>query len=56
MLQVVGVLKSNPPDKEYAELLRWCTNNMKPGAEKLLRAYAEAPDALDKLIDNAKHD
>ena len=37
MLQVVGVLKSNPPDREYAELFRWCTNNMKPGAEKLLR-------------------
>ena len=29
---------------------------MKPGAEKLLRGYTEAPDALDKLIDNAKHD
>ncbi|MGA8919743.1 MAG: hypothetical protein WB540_13505, partial [Pseudolabrys sp.] len=56
MLQVVAVLKSNPPDKEYAELFRWCTNNMKPGAEKLLRGYAQAPDALDKLIDNAKHD
>jgi hypothetical protein len=56
MLQVVGVLKSKPPDKEYAELFRWCTNNMKPGAEKLLRGYAEAPDALDKLIDSAKHD
>jgi hypothetical protein len=56
MLQVVGVLKSRPPDKEYAELFRWCTSNMKPGAEKLLRGYTEAPDALDKLIDNAKHD
>jgi len=56
MLQVVAVLKSKPPDKEYAELFRWCTNNMKPGAEKLLRGYAEAPEALDKLIDNAKHD
>ena len=56
MLQVVGVLKSNPPDKEYAELFRWCTNNMKPAAEKMLRAYAEAPDAFDKLIDNAKHE
>ena len=56
MLQVVAVIKSNPPDKEYAELFRWCTNNMKPAAEKLFRGYAQAPDALDKLIDNAKHD
>lgn len=56
MLQIVRVLKSNPPDKEYAELLRWCTNNMKPAAEKLVRAYADAPGAYDKLIDAAKHD
>ena len=56
MLQVVRVLKSNPPDKEYAELFRWCTNNMKPAAEKLVRAYADAPGAFDKLIDNAKHE
>jgi hypothetical protein len=56
LLQVVAVLRSNPPDKEYAELLRWCINNMKPGAEKLIRAYADAPGALDKLIDSAKHD
>jgi hypothetical protein len=56
MLQVVRVLKSNPPDKEYAELFRWCTNNMKPAAEKLLRAYADAPGAFDNLIDNAKHE
>ena len=56
MLQVVRVLKSNPPDKEYAELFRWCTNNMKPAAEKLLRAYADAPGAFDKFIDNAKHE
>ena len=56
MLQVVRVIKSNPPDKEYAELFRWCTNNMKPAAEKLLRAYADAPGTFDNLIDNAKHD
>jgi hypothetical protein len=56
MLQVVRVLKSTPPDKEYAELFHWCTNNMKPAAEKLVRAYADAPAAFDKLIDNAKHD
>jgi hypothetical protein len=56
MLQVVRVLKSTPPDKEYAELFHWCTKNMKPAAEKLVRAYADAPAAFDKLIDNAKHD
>ncbi|MGA7101123.1 MAG: hypothetical protein WBY84_05505 [Pseudolabrys sp.] len=56
MLQVVRVLKSTPPDKEYAELFHWCTNNMKPAAEKLVRAYADAPTAFDKLIDNAKRD
>ena len=56
MLQVVRVLKSNPPDKEYAELFRWCINNMKPAADKLLRAYADAPGAFDKLIDSAKYE
>jgi hypothetical protein len=56
MLQVVRVLKSNPPDKEHAELFSWCTNNMKPAVEKLLRAYVGAPDEFDKLIDNAKRD
>jgi hypothetical protein len=56
MLQVVRVLKSTPPDKEYAELFHWCTNNMKPAAEKLVRAYSDAPTAFDKLIDNAKRD
>jgi hypothetical protein len=56
MLQVVSVLKSNTPDKEYPELFRWCTNNMKPAAEKLVRAYVDAPGAFDKLIDNAKHE
>jgi hypothetical protein len=55
MLQVVRVLKANPPDKEYVELFRWCMNNMKPAVEKLLRAYAEAPGAFDNLIENAKH-
>jgi hypothetical protein len=56
MRQVVRVLKSNPPDKEYAELFLWCTNNMKPAAEKLVRAYADAPGAFDKLNDDAKHE
>ena len=37
MLQVVNVFKSNPPDKEYAELFRWCTNIMKPAAENMHR-------------------
>ena len=56
IFQVVRVLKSTPPDKEYAELFHWCTNNMKPAAEKLVRAYADTPAAFDKLIDNAKRD
>jgi hypothetical protein len=29
---------------------------MKPAAEKLVRAYVDAPDEFDKLIDNAKHE
>ena len=42
MLQVVAVIKSNPPDKEYAELFRWCTNNMKPAAEAVSRLRSGA--------------
>ena len=56
ILEVVRVLKSNPPDKEYGELFRWCTENMKPAAEDLARAYVEAPGAFDKLIEKAKRD
>lgn len=29
---------------------------MKPAAEKLVRAYADAPGAFDKLIDSGKRD
>jgi hypothetical protein len=56
VLVVVKRLKSSPPEQEYAELLRWCRNNMKPAAEKLVRAYIESPGSLDKLIEDAKHD
>ena len=56
MLVVVKRLKSSPPEQEYAELLRWCRNNMKPGAEKLVRAYNESPGSLDKIIEDAKRD
>jgi len=55
VLVVVKRLKSSPPEQEYAELLRWCRNNMKPAAE-LVRAYIESPGSLDKLIEDAKHD
>ena len=56
MLEVVRVLKSNPPDKEYLELFRWCTTNMKPIADKVVRTYVDHPDVIDKLIEDAKHD
>jgi hypothetical protein len=56
VLVVVKRLKSSPPEQEYAELLRWCRNNMKPTAEKLVRAYIESRGSLDKLIEDAKHD
>jgi hypothetical protein len=52
--EVVKVLKSNPPDREYAELLRWCTDNMKTVANNLLRKYGEEPDFVDGLIEGAK--
>jgi hypothetical protein len=56
MLEVVRVLKSNPPDKEYSELFFWCTINMRPIADKVVRAYVDEPSVVDKLIENAKHD
>jgi hypothetical protein len=56
MLEVVRVLKSNPPDKEYSELFHWCTINMKPIADKVVRTYVDEPGIIDKLIENAKHD
>jgi hypothetical protein len=56
LLEVVKSLKSNPPDKEYAELFRWCTNNMKPVVDRVVRAYDEEPDVVNRLIEYAKHD
>jgi hypothetical protein len=56
LLEVVRVLKSNPPDREYAELFRWCTNNMKAVAAKVVRTYVDEPDVVNRLIENAKHD
>ena len=54
--EVVRVLKSNPPDREYAELFRWCTDNMKTVAGDVLRKYSEEPDFVDRLIEGAKRD
>src|ERR1039458_3569485 len=56
MLEVVRILKSNPPDKEYSELFRWCTTNMKPIADRLVHTYVSDPNAYNKLIEDAKHD
>ena len=54
--EVVRVLKSYPPDREYTELFRWCADNMKTVAEKVVRAYVDEPDVVNRLIENAKHD
>jgi hypothetical protein len=54
--EVVRVLKSNPPDREYIELLHCRTDNMKTVAEKVVRAYVDEPDVVDRLIEHAKHD
>lgn len=54
--EVVRVLKSNPPDKEYAELFRWCTDNMKTVAGDVLRKYGEEPDLVNRVIEGAKRD
>jgi hypothetical protein len=56
LLEVVRALKSNPPDKEYFELFRWCTIKMKPVADKLVRAYDDEPDVVNRLIEYAKRD
>jgi hypothetical protein len=56
MLEVVKVLKSNPPDREYVELFRWCTTNMKPIADKVVHTYVDNPEGVNKLIEDAKHD
>lgn len=54
--EVIKVLKSNPPDKEYAELFRWCSDNMKTVANNVLRKYGEEPDLVDRLVEGAKRD
>ena len=54
MLQVVRVLKSNPPDVETAELYRWCTGTMKGIAKKVVDAYADQPDVIEQIIKKAK--
>jgi hypothetical protein len=56
LLEVVRALKSNPPDKEYFELFRWCTNKMKPVADRVVRAYDDDPDVVNRLIEYAKRD
>jgi hypothetical protein len=56
MRDVVRALKSYPPEKEYSELFRWCTTNMKVVADEVVRAYVDHPDVIDKLIEDAKHD
>ena len=54
MLQVIEVLKSNPPDVETAELYRWCTGTMKGIAEQVLGTYANQPDVIEQIIKKAK--
>ena len=54
MLQVIEVLKSNPPDVETAELYRWCTGTMKGIAEKVVVAYTHQPDVIEQIIKKAK--
>lgn len=54
MLQVVEVLKSNPPDVETAELYRWCTGTMKGIVEKVVDAYTHQPDVIEQIIKKAK--
>jgi hypothetical protein len=49
MLDVVRVLKSNPPEKEDSELFRWCTTNMKVVADEVVRAYVDHPTLLISL-------
>jgi len=56
MLRVVQVLKSSPPDKEYAELFRWCTTTMKPLAENVVRTYYDNPNTIDQMIATAKQE
>ena len=56
MDEVVRVLKSYPPDAEYAELSRWCANNMKANAVKVVGAYVDERERLDNLIDKSKQD
>jgi hypothetical protein len=56
MLRVVRALKSSPPDREYAELFRWCTTSMKPLAEKVVRTYYDNPNTIDQTIRDAKQE
>src|ERR1700730_374362 len=54
MLQVIEVLKSNPPDVETAGLYRWCTGTMKDIAEKVVVAYTDHPHVIEQITKKAK--
>ena len=54
MIQVIEVLKSNPPDVETAELYRWCTGTMKGIAKEAVGAYTHQPDVIEQIIKKAK--
>ena len=56
MREVVRVLKTHPPETEYAELLRWCTTNMNEIANQVVSDYVSQRDTVDQLIEKSKQD
>lgn len=52
--EVVKILKSYPPDREYAELSAWCTTKMTSFASKVVVGYVNDREKIDGIIDNAK--
>ena len=56
MLEVVRAVKSNPPERQSAEIFRWCTGVMKGIADKVVSTYVNQPDVIEGIIKKAKED
>jgi hypothetical protein len=56
MRQVIDAIKSNPPERQPSELLKWCKETMRRLAEQVVATYVRNPEVTDRLIQKAKAD
>jgi hypothetical protein len=54
--EVINVIKSWPPDQEYAQLSLWCSTKMNSFAAMILNGYARDQEKVDSMIYWAKRD